>query len=97
MIYVNFPLHHEFLSPQVLEVVDVDGRVELVSELNGSIIRCACDQNGNHVIQKCIECIPQDRVRFITDALRGHVLNLSLDPYGCRVIQVCKVFWGFKS
>ncbi|KAJ0076448.1 hypothetical protein Patl1_35234 [Pistacia atlantica] len=21
-------------------------------------MRCVCDQNGNHVIQKCIECVP---------------------------------------
>lgn len=57
-------------------------------ELDGSIMRCVRDQNGNHVIQKCIECIPQERIRFIISAFYGHVVELSMHPYGCRVIQV---------
>ena len=44
-------------------------------------------QNGNHVIQKCIECIPADAIQFIVDSFIGQVCALSTHPYGCRVIQ----------
>ena len=64
-------------------------------ELDGSIMRCVRDQNGNHVIQKCIECIPQERIRFIISAFYGHVVELSMHPYGCRVIQVTSSFLWF--
>ena len=76
------------LHPQALEVVDLDQQTQMVAELDGSIMKCVRDQNGNHVIQKCIECVPQDRIQFIISAFFGQVVALSMHPYGCRVIQV---------
>lgn len=55
-------------------------------------MRCVRDQNGNHVIQKCIECVPSERIGFIISAFRGQVASLSMHPYGCRVIQVIYYF-----
>jgi len=78
-----------------LEVVEVEQQTQMALELDGSIMRCVRDQNGNHVIQKCIECIPQERIRFIISAFYGHVVELSMHPYGCRVIQVTSSFLWF--
>lgn len=69
-------------------MVDVDQQSQMVSELSGAIMKCVRDQNGNHVIQKCIECVPQDRIQFIITSFYGQVVVLSTHPYGCRVIQV---------
>ena len=61
-------------------------------------MRCVRDQNGNHVIQKCIECIPAEKIGFIISAFRGQVATLSTHPYGCRVIQVISIqFAGCKG
>lgn len=73
---------------QALEVIELDQKTQLVLELDGHVMRCVRDQNGNHVIQKCIECVPTERIGFIIYAFRGQVANLSTHPYGCRVIQV---------
>lgn len=51
-------------------------------------MKCVQDQNANHVIQKCIECIPVEKIQFIIAAFKGQVAKLSTHPYGCRVIQV---------
>ncbi|CAA2997203.1 pumilio homolog 4 isoform X1 [Olea europaea subsp. europaea] len=59
----------------------------MVAELDGSVMKCVRDQNGNHVIQKSIECVPQDRIQFIISSFMGQVVTLSMYPYGCRVIQ----------
>lgn len=64
----------------------------MVMELDGNVMRCVRDQNGNHVIQKCIECIPQDSIQFIISTFYDQVVTLSTHPYGCRVIQVKKLF-----
>ena len=56
-------------------------------ELDGNVLKCVKDQNGNHVVQKCIETVEASRLQFIIDAFRGQVYNLSTHPYGCRVIQ----------
>jgi hypothetical protein len=73
---------------QALEVVDRQQQSGLISELDGQVMRCVRDQNGNHVIQKCIECVPADRIAFIVNAFYNNVVSLSTHPYGCRVIQV---------
>lgn len=57
-------------------------------------MKCVHDQNGNHVIQKCIECLPGDKIGFIISSFRGQVATLSTHPYGCRVIQVMLYFIG---
>lgn len=69
-------------------MVDTDMRAKMAAELDGSVMKCVHDQNGNHVIQKCIECIPQDGIQFIISSFLGQVVTLSTHPYGCRVIQV---------
>ncbi|VAI63148.1 unnamed protein product [Triticum turgidum subsp. durum] len=74
---------------KALEVVGVEQQTQMALELDGNtiILKLVRDQNGNHVIQKCIECIPQERIQFIVSAFYGQVVELSTHPYGCRVIQ----------
>lgn len=68
--------------------MDVELQAKMVKELDGSVMKCVYDQNGNHVIQKCIECVPQENIQFIISAFLGQIVTLSTHPYGCRVIQV---------
>lgn len=76
---------------QAIEVVDLDQKIKMVEELDGNVMRCVRDQNGNHVIQKCIECVPEDAIHFIVSTFFDQVVTLSTHPYGCRVIQVEKI------
>lgn len=47
---------------KALEVLDTDAQCELLAELDGNVMRCVRDQNGNHVVQKVIECVPTERI-----------------------------------
>ncbi|KAL6980568.1 hypothetical protein U1Q18_022209 [Sarracenia purpurea var. burkii] len=76
-----------YLYVKAIEVVDLDQQTKMVAELDGHVMRCVRDQNGNHVIQKCIECIPQEAIQFIISVFYDQVVTLSTHPYGCRVIQ----------
>lgn len=76
------------LNVQAIEVVDLDQKIKMVEELDGHVMRCVRDQNGNHVIQKCIECVPEEAIHFIVSTFFDQVVTLSTHPYGCRVIQV---------
>ncbi len=40
-------------------------KIEMAKELQGEIVKCIEDQNGNHVIQKCIECCDPKSIDFI--------------------------------
>lgn len=72
---------------QALDVVLVDQQASLIKELDGKVIKCVKDQNGNHVIQKAIERIPSQHITFITSSFTGQVHHLAVHNYGCRVIQ----------
>lgn len=45
----------------------------MVKELDGHVLKCVKDQNGNHVVQKCIECVQPQSLQFIIDAFKGQV------------------------
>lgn len=60
----------------------VDEQVLIVNELRGSVLKCARDQNANHVLQRILERVPADRVRFIAEACEGQVHSLATHPYG---------------
>ena len=47
----------------------------MVKELDGHVLKCVKDQNGNHVVQKCIECVEPAALQFIVDAFRGQVTS----------------------
>jgi len=66
----------------------MDRKIDIVHELKNYVLKCIGDQNGNHVIQKCIECVPEDRIPFVIDPILSQILVLCTHQYGCRVIQV---------
>ena len=45
------------------------------------------DVFGNYVIQKFFEFGTSDQKQTLAQRVRGHVLPLALQMYGCRVIQ----------
>jgi len=56
-----------FSCSKALEQIEDDQQKLIVSELKGNVLQCIKDQNGNHVIQKCIEMVPPDQIQFIID------------------------------
>ena len=39
---------------KAVETLSVEYQMAIARELDGNVIKCIEDQNGNHVIQKCI-------------------------------------------
>lgn len=37
---------------KALETLDEEGQASIISELEGQVLKCVKDQNGNHVVQK---------------------------------------------
>ena len=83
-------------------MLSIEKLIPLVHEFIGQTMKCVHDQNGNHVIQKCIQVVSNaakhqrdasaalqlaSQIQFIIDAFSGQVQKLAAHPYGCRVIQ----------
>lgn len=65
----------------------MDQQASIIREIDGNVLKCVKDQNGNHVVQKAIERVPSQYIQFIIDTFHGQVYHLATHPYGCRVIQ----------
>ncbi|KAF4692191.1 hypothetical protein FOZ60_013932 [Perkinsus olseni] len=85
---------------KAIEVGSVQDCRFLAAGTGPHVLELCADVNGNHVMQKFIECLPSEEVQFIVDALVGkddatsksahtasHVLRLAVHCYGCRVLQ----------
>merc|ERR550537_1928181 len=72
---------------KALETSSIHTQVLLSNEIHGIVIKCVEDMNGNHVIQKCIERMPPEKVQFVVEAFKTQVQRMAMHCYGCRVIQ----------
>ena len=74
---------------KAFEALGPSAVADLIDEFRGAVLKCVHDQNGNHVIQKCIEHVRNPpggacRVGFIVDALRDHVYQPVETSLCCR-------------
>jgi len=63
-------------------------RTALVDQLRGHAVKLVESPHGNHVLQKCIEMLPNNNIQFVVDELeayRGGWAALARHRYGCRV------------
>lgn len=82
---------------KALESVPAEAKIHIVGELRPFVTRCVKDQNGNHVIQKCIECVPPSELDFIISAFRGQVcFPFSISRFS-SVLQYRKSYFWYIS
>jgi pumilio RNA-binding family len=75
-------------SSQSFDVGEHDQKVAMAKELGSKVLRCVRDQFANHVVQKCVECLPSKDIHSILRSFYGRAKALSTHPFGCHVIQV---------
>lgn len=61
----------------------------IVEALKPHVTRLSMDTNGNHVIQRCLQYIPHDRVGFVYETVIADVLVITRHRHGCCVFQRC--------
>lgn len=55
--HMQYHIHRCRVIQKALESLDYDDLCELLQEFKHHVISCIQDQNGNHVMQKCVEVI----------------------------------------
>ena len=61
----------------------------IVSALRQNTVRLSTDQNGNHVLQKCLLHFPAEDYAFIFKAVTMSCLDVCTQRHGCCVVQRC--------
>mmetsp|Transcript_11586 Transcript_11586/g.21509 ORF Transcript_11586/g.21509 Transcript_11586/m.21509 type:complete len:815 (-) Transcript_11586:69-2513(-) len=62
---------------------------EVTTKLWPHITKMSMDQNGNHVVQRCLQHVPHDRAKIIYDSVVRDVLVITRHRHGCCVFQRC--------
>ena len=70
-----------------LETANSDEKDQVFREIHGNSIQLMTDVFGNYVIQKFFEHGNQSQKKILANQMRNRVLDLSLQMYGCRVVQ----------
>lgn len=53
----------------------------------GNVLEASTCPNANHVLQKCVELLPPDKLQFIVEEVSSHVATMARHRYGCRVLE----------
>ncbi|OHT16572.1 Pumilio-family RNA binding repeat containing protein [Tritrichomonas foetus] len=69
-----------------IEYTTHDNVDALFVNLKPNLIPLCFSQNGNHIVQRFIELLPE-RVQEIIDCVQPQLSNLVVDNCGCRVVQ----------
>ncbi|EXB55300.1 Putative pumilio-7-like protein [Morus notabilis] len=61
----------------------------LVSALEPGFIALIKDLNGNHVVQRCLQCLSNEDNKFIFDGAAKNCVSIATHQHGCCVLQRC--------
>merc|ERR1712194_611268 len=90
VLALSFHMQGCWVMQRALDFLEGPGNQEqltLARELEGEVLRLVSNQNGNHVVQICIQKMPSHQVNFILEAFVGHANRMARHTYGCRVLQ----------
>ena len=79
--------HGSRFIQQKLETANSDEKDQVFRELLPNSRQLMTDVFGNYVIQKFFEHGNQAQKKLLANQMRNHVLALSMQIYGCRVVQ----------
>ena len=73
---------------RAIEYIDnMQVRLKIVAEMKENVDKCISDQHANHVIQKVMQLIPFEEIKFVSDRIKENIYEQSVHPYACRVVQ----------
>lgn len=87
IIFLFYSQHGSRFIQQLLETATEAEKADIFAEIEYSAANLMNDLYGNYVIQKFFEFGNSYQIQLLCDLLKGNVLTLSFQTYGCRVVQ----------
>ncbi|KAH7353000.1 hypothetical protein KP509_19G074400 [Ceratopteris richardii] len=87
---INISLNITRAVQKLIETMQTrDQTSMLISCLKCGVVTLIKDLNGNHVVQRCLQCLQIDDNQFIFDAAASHCVEIATHKHGCCVMQRC--------
>ncbi|KAH6766997.1 pumilio 7 [Perilla frutescens var. hirtella] len=90
LVRISLNTHGTRVVQKLIETLKTKQQISLViSALEPGFLALIKDLNGNHVIQRCLQCFPSDDSKFIFVAAAKYCVDIATHQHGCCVLQRC--------
>ncbi|KAL5559013.1 hypothetical protein UlMin_035224 [Ulmus minor] len=90
LVKISSNTHGTRVVQKLIESVKARSLVSLImSALEPGFLHLMKDLNGNHVIQRCLQCLIPEYNGLIFDAAAKFCVNIATHRHGCCVLQKC--------
>ncbi|KAK9930544.1 hypothetical protein M0R45_027580 [Rubus argutus] len=90
LVRVSLDTHGTRVVQKLIETAENGQQVSLIiSSLECGFLDLIKDPNGNHVVQRCLDCFSIEENRFIFDAATRFCVEIATQRHGCCVLQKC--------
>ncbi|QRV73903.1 Pumilio-family RNA binding repeat [Ceratobasidium sp. AG-Ba] len=90
LVGISLNMHGTPAVQKMIDFLSTQRQIHsIITALSMHVVTLIKDLNGNHVVQKCLNClIPEDN-QFIYNAIAAHCVEVATHRHGCCVLQRC--------
>ncbi|CAH9084704.1 unnamed protein product [Cuscuta epithymum] len=90
IVGISLNTHGTRVVQKLIETLKTREQISLIiSSLEPGFLSLIKDLNGNHVIQRCLQYLPNEDTKFIFVAAAKHCVDIATHQHGCYVLQRC--------
>ncbi|VVA92164.1 unnamed protein product [Arabis nemorensis] len=90
LIRISLNAYGTRVLQRLVESIKTRNQISMVkSALRPGFLTLIRDLNGNHVIQRCLECLSTEDNQFIFDNATKFCIDIATHRHGCCVLQKC--------
>ncbi|KAG8473434.1 hypothetical protein CXB51_035620 [Gossypium anomalum] len=90
LVRISLNTHGTRVVQKLIETLKTRQQISLViSVLEPGFLSLIKDLNGNHVVQRCLQCLSSEDNKFIFVAAAKYCVDIATHQHGCCVLQRC--------
>ncbi|KAK4438193.1 putative pumilio7, chloroplastic [Sesamum alatum] len=90
LVRISLNTHGTRVVQKLVETLKIRQQISLViSALEPGFLALIKDLNGNHVVQRCLQCFTTEDSKFIFVAAAKYCVDIATHQHGCCVLQRC--------
>ncbi|XP_073124190.1 uncharacterized protein [Henckelia pumila] len=90
LVRISLNTHGTRVVQKLIETLKTRQQISLViSALEPGFLALIKDLNGNHVVQRCLQCFTNEDSKFIFAAAAKYCVDIAMHQHGCCVLQRC--------